>query len=311
MVPHRETGGVTSGRGSAGARRAPAVGLAYSDLVRSFVRRHGSSVDYLEVPFELLRHDPAVFEDGLGKPVVLHCASLSVAGAVLCPEPVVEEIRRWAERTGTPWIGEHLAFVTANRVEGGRTGQPYAPGEPYNIGYTVSPPMNEDTLERVAENVTSYASRFDVPLLLENSPLYFRVPGSTMTQTEFIGALCARVPVGLLLDLSHLYITSRTMDFDVLEELERLPLERVEEIHVSGVDEQPDGAWDDHANRAPAIVHRLLARALERAAPRAITLEYNWSARFPPEVLRHEIARVRRTVARSRGQHRDADPRTD
>jgi uncharacterized protein (UPF0276 family) len=286
-----------------------AVGLAYSELVSSFVRQSDAAVDYLEVPFELLRHDPAVFETCRGKPVVLHCASLSVAGSVGCPESLVQEIEGWIERTRTPWLGEHLSFVTASRAEAGEGAEPYAPGEPYNIGYTVSPPLSGPVVERVARNLAVYTTRFAVPLLVENPPLYFRVPGSTMTQAEFIGAVCARTAVGLLLDLAHLYITSRTMGVDVFDLLDRLPLERVEEIHVSGLSEQGRGVWDDHARRAPAVVHRMLARALERATPRAVTLEYNWSSRFPREVLARELARVRKVVARARKRNRDGHRR--
>lgn len=273
----------------------PAVGVAYSDSVRSFLRRHGEAVDYVEVPFELLRHDPSVIGVRQEKPVVLHCASLSIAGTVPCLDKTILDIKGWVERTGTPWIGEHLAFVTASAVEAGGADQ-YAPGEPYNIGYTVSPPMNDRALKRVIRNLESYQRGFDVPLLIENSPLYFRVPGSMMSQAEFISAICGGTNTGLLLDLAHFYITSQTMQFNPFEELLRLPLERVVEIHISGVDRQPDGCWDDHARTAPAVVHELLRSVLERARPRAITLEYNWSSRFPDGALLQELARVREAV---------------
>jgi uncharacterized protein (UPF0276 family) len=65
------------------------------------------------------------------------------------------------------------------------------------------------------------------------------------------------------------------------------------EIHISGVDRQPDGVWDNHAARAPKAVYRLLEQALERARPQAITLEYNWSVRFSQAILLEEIAQVR------------------
>ena len=55
----------------------------------------------------------------------------------------------------------------------------------------------------------------------------------------------------------------------------------------------PDAAWDDHASRAPEIVYRLLEQVLHRASPRAVTLEYNWSSRFPQVWLGEELERVR------------------
>jgi uncharacterized protein (UPF0276 family) len=70
-------------------------------------------------------------------------------------------------------------------------------------------------------------------------------------------------------------------------------------VHISGIDEHDDGSWDDHARRAPEIVHQMLDHVLQRARPRAITLEYNWSSRFPEAFLSEELARVRE-VSRAR-----------
>jgi uncharacterized protein len=271
----------------------PSVGLAYSSGVRSFIERGIADVDHVEIPFELLRHDPSVLEwRGIPR-VILHCASLSIAGTSPCSEKTIGDIGAFAEKTATPWIGEHLAFISAIRSEAGPHPEEYAPGQPYNIGYTVSPVMNERTVARVVDALSSYGRRFSVPLLIENSPLYFNSPGSTLSQSAFIASICKQTNVGLLLDLAHFVITSRLAGFDPFRELELLPLDRVVEVHISGVDDQDDGSWDDHARPAPEIVYRLLDRVLQSASPRAITLEYNWSSRFPDASLSDELSRVR------------------
>jgi uncharacterized protein len=274
----------------------PSVGLAYSGLVRNFIERHEHEVDHVEIPFELLRHDPGTLAVRERFPVILHCASLSIAGTQRCNEGTLCEIAGWVEQTRTPWVGEHLAFITASRTEAGAHPEEYAPGEPYNIGYTVSPVMDERTVARVVAALSSYSRRFAVPILIENSPLYFRAPGSVMSQTEFIKAICDRIDTDLLLDLSHFAITARSIGFDPFAEIERLPLDRVVELHLSGIDDQLDGSWDDHASAAPEIVHELLAQVLKTASPRAITLEYNWSSRFPEALLLEELARVRDAI---------------
>lgn len=271
----------------------PTVGLAYSSAVRSFIERSRAEVDHVEIPFELLRHNPGVLDWNGMPPIILHCASLSVAGTTPCGEGTLRQIDEFAKQTQTPWIGEHLAFITAQRSEAGAHPEEYAPGQPYNIGYTVSPVMNEQTVARVARAVNSYSRRFSVPLLVENSPLYFSAPGSTMSQSDFIAAICDRTKIGLLLDLAHFVISSRTACFDPFAELDRLPLNRVVEVHISGIDEQDDGHWDDHAKPAPDIVYQLLNVLLQRAAPRAITLEYNWSSQVPDTMLAEELRRVR------------------
>jgi len=277
------------------------VGLAYNSYVPRFVEEHSTLVDYVEVPFELLRHEASVLEIGARKPIVLHCASLSIAGSVPPSTTTVEAVREWIRRTRTPWLGEHLSFVLASREAAGEWAEEYAPGEPYNIGYTVSPPMNEESIAQVLRTVELLDGALGVPLLLENPPLYFRAPGTTMSQCEFIAEICRRCAVSLLLDLTHFYITSRTMGFDPRRELDSLPLDRVVEVHVSGVELQAGIHWDNHASRAPDEVLEMLACVLEAGTGvRAVTLEYNWSSRFPRTVLLEEIARVRDAIAASR-----------
>jgi len=161
--------------------------------------------------------------------------------------------------------------------------------------------MNELVAQRVADKLAAYQPLFPVPLLIENSPLYFRTPGSTMSQVEFINTILQRTQAGLLLDLAHFCISSMTMDFDPLKEVQRLPLERVVELHISGVSVDPDGAWDDHSRSAPAVVYELLKLVLTLSKPRAVTLEYNWSSHISDAVLITELATARDAIESTSG----------
>ena len=104
--------------------------------------------------------------------------------------------------------------------------------------------------------------------------------------------MASQCDAGLLLDLSHFAITSLNTRVDAMKEIERLPLERVVEIHVSGYNEQSGVVWDDHAAPAPPLVFDLLERVAARARPRALTLEYNWLT-FPTALLVSHIERSR------------------
>jgi uncharacterized protein (UPF0276 family) len=296
MIPP-DTGGDVRTTGV--VHEPPAIGLAYSNATPAFVQKHHDAIDYIEVPFELLCHDPSVISIEDFKPVLLHCASLSIAGSVFPTTNTLESIRTWIQRTQTPWLGEHLSFITAIRGQMDGPADEYAPGEPYNIGYTVCPAFNAESVKQVCLMIEFCQAQIQVPILLENSPVYFRTPGSTMSQVEFISEICARSTANLLLDLAHFYITSCTQDFDPYEQLMALPLERVVEVHLSGVDVQAGGHWDNHAGRTPDIEFSLLSLALTRSLARAVTLEYNWSSAFPTGVLLDEIDRTRAVIATS------------
>ena len=259
-------------------KHQPGIGLAYSSYVPSLLSTHSELIDYIEVPYELLTFNPSVMAIGGSKPLVLHCSSLSMAGSILPSGQTLKALQHWANQTQTPWLGEHLSFIVAEREEAGEVADEHYPGEPYNIGYTVSPPMNELSLQLVLRSIENYQEYFALPLLLENAPIYFVAPGSTMTQLDFIRELCNRSSIHLLLDLAHFYITSQTLGFDPYREILSFPLNRVVEVHISGVDVDNGMYWDNHADRAPNILFDLLSIVLSRAQVKGITLEYNWSA---------------------------------
>ena len=247
------------------------------------------AIDYVELPFEQLRHSPDLASIQENIPVILHCASMSIAGFVPPTEKTIDAINREATRTKTPWIGEHLAFIMAEAI-------PEDDAQPSNLTYTVSPQLSEESVERVLQNLALLRPRFTVPLILENSPQYFTVPGSTMNMVDFISEVASRCEVDLLLDLSHFLITSMNTGVDAVKEIERLPLERVVEIHVSGLNKQSGIVWDDHATPAPPLVFELLRQVLARTKPRALTLEYNWSSSFPQKTLLEHIDRSRQML---------------
>src|SRR5215831_19650843 len=111
----------------------PRVGIANSAYTPMFLNQYPDAVDYIEVPFEQLCHDPSVLEKiSHFKPSVLHCSSLSIAGSILPSEETVDAIHHWIEKTQTPWLGEHLSFIVAERKQACDFAEEHYPGEPYN-----------------------------------------------------------------------------------------------------------------------------------------------------------------------------------
>ena len=80
----------------------PRVGLAYGPGVAELLAAHPGWVDYIEIPFEQLRHAPALAALRETAPLLLHCASLSIAGFV---PPSARTVAAQALAIDTPWIG--------------------------------------------------------------------------------------------------------------------------------------------------------------------------------------------------------------
>jgi uncharacterized protein (UPF0276 family) len=271
----------------------PAVGLAYSLYVSGFAERHPNLVDYIEIPFELIRYDSSVLPGIIGvRPLVLHCASLSVAGFIPPSQSTIEAVRECICALDSPWLGEHLAFLTADPLGAFDEILLGDSETETNVGYTVSPICNHETLEQVVRSLDSCKQEYSVPTILENGPVYLRYADSEMSESEFIRTVSDETGIKLLLDLTHFCITCRNTGRDPLIELENFPVERVHEVHISGLVKEAGVYWDNHATLAPAIVYRLLTQVLSRVTPAAITLEYNWSPHFPETSLLREFDRI-------------------
>ena len=274
-----------------GPEGRPSVGLSHGPWLPGVLARNPALVDHVELSFEQLRRDPAAAEIQKSVPAILHSESLSVAGFVPPDAGTLEALEREAARMRTPWLGEQLGFITADPP----SPAPAPGGEaPTALPRSVCPQLSEETVAQVAANVTGLQARLPgVPILLENAPQYFAVPGSTHSMVDFLREVLARCEAGLLLDLSHFLVSSLNMKFDPQAELDRLPLERVVEIHLSGMSVQSGIAWEDHALLAPLAQFALLARALKRCRPRALTFEYEWTPDLPDLALVQQLERVR------------------
>jgi uncharacterized protein len=270
------------------------LGLAHGPGILDFLDRNPGCVDYIEVPFEQFRHNPGLEAVQEVAPIILHCASMSVAGFIPPSQETIDAIKFETDRTKTPWIGEHLAFVSADGIneEADRD------TTPTNLTYTICPQLSEEAVERVSVNLSSLRPKFSAPMILENSPQYFSIPGSTMGMADFVAAVATDCDIDLLLDLSHFMITSMNTKVDSSKEIEKLPLERVVEIHISGMNLQDGIVWDDHAVPAPPEMFDLLEQVLKRSRPRAVTMEYNWQSLPHPVILSH-LERARNIVARA------------
>jgi uncharacterized protein len=273
-----------------GSDEAPLVGMAYGPIVTGLLERHRELIDYVEVPFEQLRHHPPTADIQDQVPIVLHCSSMSVAGFTEPSDATLDAIEGHVQRTLTPWIGEHLAYITAADLD-----DPSA--APTELTYTVAPQLSEETVERVATNLNRLRRRFTAPIILENSPQYFAVPGSTMTMPAFVTEVARHCDVDLLLDITHFLITTSNMNLDPVASIQQLPLERVVEVHLSGMSRQSGRWWDDHAAFAPDEAFDLLAQITPRARPRAVTLEYNWASTMPESVVVTHLRRTRELLS--------------
>ena len=105
-------------------------------------------------------------------------------------------------------------------------------------------------------------------LLLENGVVHTPVPGSDMSEEDFMNALVRRTGCGLLLDLHNLHVNAVNLGLDADRFINGLDLDAIGEIHVAGGNSLFGAYLDSHAGACPSEVFGLL----ERTAPRCRNL---------------------------------------
>lgn len=242
-------------------------------------------VDYLKVGPFMGRE---TIEDlAAHSPLLMHLDDTLSGEEPLSPEAVAT-IQNWVEWSGSPWASEHIGFGVADvNLDQALIMQPASSLLP-----------RDAAAHNIICNARHLASQLEVPLLLENLPLFPNVAHIHICEPDFVTKVIEASDCDLLLDLAHARAAADVLGYKVHAYLEALPLERTVEIHVSGprrvYELAPARKQRIQANAAsvPHLIsfdenslvdaheslrepdYALLDWVLKRCRPKAISLEY-------------------------------------
>lgn len=268
------------------------VGLGWREEIAASILRHRAGIDWCEVISEHFINVPADRLDRAAElsrqlPLVPHGVDLSIGTDGPLDESYLDGLQTLLEAVDPPWYTDHLCFT---RVPG------------YNLGQLAPLQFSDTIVDIVAAKARQLSARFRRPLLLENITYDFVVPGSHLTEAEFISLVVQEADVGLLLDVTNLFINSSNHGYDAERFLSQLPLERVVQLHIAGGHRVGDRWFDSHSYPVPDEVFALTELVLARAPVKGILLERD--ANFPDNfgLIIDELARARELFLRYRGQ---------
>lgn len=266
------------------------VGLRWEflDDVLALVERGdaaaSSGIDFFEVSPENYMRRGGYFPEALDRvrerfPVSTHGLTMSIGGLDPLGDGYMAELKRFVDRLGPAFHSDHLCFCGA----GGRMVHDLLPL-----------PLTRAAAAHAARRVREARDRLERPIAVENISYYF-VPGrAEMRDEEFVAEVVEASDAALLFDVNNLYVNAQNHGFDAMGYLDRIPFERIVELHVAGHElrEEEGVIIDTHAAPVVSPVLALLERVVERTGPVPVLLERD--NEIPPfdEVLR-EVARVR------------------
>lgn len=222
-------------------------------------------LDFFEIsPENYMRRGgyyPAALERVLeARPLLSHGLTMNIGGVDPFDAAYFRELRSFLERIDPPFHSDHLCFSGM----GGRMLHDLLPL-----------PFTGATAAHAAMRVRQAQELLGRPMAVENITHYLALGYASMDEADFLSEVVERAGAGLLLDVNNVYVNAQNHGFEPISFLERLPLERVVEVHIAGhlrsVEEEI--LIDTHGEEVIDPVIELLEWVIERTGPVPVLLE--------------------------------------
>ncbi|HSF13351.1 MAG TPA: DUF692 domain-containing protein [Erythrobacter sp.] len=211
-------------------------------------------------------------------PLSFHSVGLSLGSADGVNLDELEQLAALCERYAPAMVSDHLSWS-------GSAGNRYPDLLPV--------PYTEEALDHFAAQVGRVQDRLGRTMLIENPSRYLAFAGDTMSEADFLHALCQRSGCGLLLDINNIEVSATNLGLDPDAMVDAIDPALVGEVHLAGhATEQHDHGpllIDDHGSVVSHTTWRLFERFAERAGPCPVLIE--WDTGVPEfDVLMTEAA---------------------
>jgi uncharacterized protein (UPF0276 family) len=216
-------------------------------------------------------------------PVVMHGVSLSIGSAQPLDRGYLAQVKALAARLEPQWVSDHLCWT-------GVAGR--------NMHDLLPLPYTEEALANVVERVRTVQDILGRRILLENVSSYVTYRDSQLTEWEFLREIAERADCLILLDVNNIYVSSVNHEFDPLDYLNAIPVDRVQQIHLAGHEDHGDYLIDTHDHPVPDPVWELYSAAVRRFGTVSTMIERD--ANIPPlEELCSELDAARQLAERA------------
>jgi len=257
------------------------IGLRY-DLATELLERRPEAVSWVEV-------HPENYIDRGGRylemlqtarrdwPVVTHGLTTCLGSTEPFDIEYLRELRNFLHQVEVPWHSEHLCLGTVDD----------------RFFHDLLPiPFTEEAATVASERLEEVRDAIDKPLALENVSYYAPQGTDGLEEADFVVEVLERTDAKLLLDVNNIYVNSRNFGFEPRAYIDKIPVDRVVQIHVAGHFVRDDGLRiDTHGEPVPDDVYTLLDYALRKVGPVPVLLERDNN--IPPlDELLSEIDRL-------------------
>jgi uncharacterized protein (UPF0276 family) len=199
-------------------------------------------------------------------PLIAHGVSASVGGPHELQSGELKRLKRLLDELGAEYYSDHLCWTRSGK---------------HHYHDLLPLPRTEEAVRWCAGRARRISEALERPLLLENVTYYATMPGSVLTEGEFVSAVLEEADAYLLLDLNNSYLNAVNHGLEPLAELCALPLARARQMHLAGHEHDEEGVLlDRHGGPVADPVWELYREAVRRVGPLPTLIE--WDNDIPP-----------------------------
>jgi hypothetical protein len=246
------------------------IGLRY-DLAVELLERRPETVSWVEIHPENYVDRGGRYQEMLDLarrdwPVITHGLSTCLGAVEPFDAGYLAQLGDFLRELEIPWHSEHLCL--------GQAGDRFF--------HDLLPlPFTEEAATIASQRLTEVRDAIGAPLALENVSYYAPQGTSGLAEVDFVVEVLERADAKLLLDVNNIYVNSRNFDFDPKAYIDKIPRERVVQIHVAGHHVRDDGLRiDTHGEPVPDDVYDLLGYTLQKVGAVPVLLERD--SNIPP-----------------------------
>ncbi|MBM3813381.1 MAG: DUF692 domain-containing protein [Acidimicrobiia bacterium] len=240
-------------------------GIGLRTVHFSHILSHQPSIDWFEVLSENFMDTggrPSYVLDQVAEryPIVLHGVSMSVGSTDPINFDFLGKLKTLAARTRAHWVSDHLCWTGVAGL---------------NTHDLLPMPYTGEALRHTIQRVKTISEFLERPLVLENPSTYLEFSASHWTEWDFLATLAEEADCGLLLDVNNVYVSSYNHGFDPREYIDRIPPDRVVQIHLAGHTNKGTHILDTHSDHVIDEVWDLYRRVYRRMGGIATLLEWD------------------------------------
>lgn len=203
--------------------------------------------------------------------ISLHATAMGLGSVTESPQHYLSQLKNLLGVINPMLISDHAAF-----------GWGQFDGKVAHAGDLLPVVYNAESLTIMAQQIDRVQQYLGRQILVENLSAYLKLPGSTMSEPEYLVEICEKTGCGLLLDLNNILVNAYNDEVDDVitagtDWLGSIPADYVKEIHLAGFTPPTPGsiAIDDHAQPVSKECWTLFARCIQLLGPVPTLIEWD------------------------------------